>query len=314
MRKVAVCIVLAAVLPGADISQSLAATGESGSSATVTSPDNTIETLPPEPGTMSGTQTNATGNPNPAIVNSPIDTTAPTDTLTAEPNAYSSVNVSGKTEIKGTTVEHTGVLRGKYFGGKFGIVNSSASGTPDAQSASTLAYGLQGGYLQGGYNWDLSVVVVGVGAYYDWNNYTIHTSNSSSYPNGIKYASHAYGLDAKLGLPAGDWLPYVKFGYGNSTGTRVYHSVAQKGSNVAAGFEYNFAPRWSAIAEYKMDSFSSRDGSITINNKIFSFGFNYYFDMPLAAESKVELAPEPELAIPEPVLAPESVPEAPPSP
>jgi VCBS repeat-containing protein len=199
-------------------------------------------------------------------------------------------------------------FRGKYFGGKIGINNSSASGTTSAPSASTLAYVLQGGYLQGGYNWDLRVVVVGVGAYFDWNSYAKHS-------NEISYGSRAYGVDAKVGLPVGDWLPYFKLGYGYSTGTRDINlrTVAQNSLNGAVGIEYNFASRWSAIAEYKRDSFSNRDGSITINNKTFTFGFNYYFDISLD-EKKVEAAPEPEIVIPPPILAPSALPEEPPAP
>lgn len=309
MRKVTAHIVLTAVLLGTVISQSLAATDEPGSSVTVTSPGNTTDTLPPEPGTISDTNTDAAGNPSPAIVRNPIDTTAPADAGAAKPNADLSIKGSGETASKVTAAAQSSEYRGKYFGGKFGIVNSSASGTTDAPSASTLSYGLQGGYLQAGYNWDLSVVVVGVGAYVDWNNYAIHS-------NDIAYASRGFGLDAKLGLPVGDWMPYVKLGYGYSTGTRDINlrAVAQNSSNVAVGVEYNFAPRWSAIAEYKRDSFSNRDSSITINNKLFTFGFNYYFDIPLVDTSKKELAPELDLPIPEPILAPTAIPEAPPPP
>jgi OmpA-OmpF porin, OOP family len=161
--------------------------------------------------------------------------------------------------------------------------------------------------VQGGYNWDLHVVV-GVGAYFDWNNYTFHS-------NGVGYASRAYGLDAELGLPVDDWLPYIKWGYGRNmaTGNTDLSAVVQYGSNIAVGAEYNFAPRWSAITEYKMDRFSNRDGSITINNKIFSFGFNYYFDRPLKAK-EVEMDAGPDLPIPEPTLQPDAVPIAPPAP
>jgi len=72
-------------------------------------------------------------------------------------------------------------------------------------------------------------------------------------------------------------------------------------------------PRWTATAEYKKNSFSNKDGSISINNRMLTFGLSYYFDIPLVAATKVE-ATGPELAIPEPVLAPEAVPEAPPPP
>jgi VCBS repeat-containing protein len=198
-------------------------------------------------------------------------------------------------------------FRGPYLGVKFGINNSSAIGTTSAPSAKTLAYGLQGGYLQGGYNWDLRTVIVGVGGYFDWNNYTVHS-------NGVGYGSHAYGVDTKLGLPIGDWLPYVKLGYGYSTGRRnkILRTVAENGTNIAVGVEYNFEPHWSAIAEYKRDSFSNLDRSITIKNRTFTFGFNYYFAVPIA-KKKVEV-PEAEIIVPAPILAPTALPEAPPTP
>ncbi len=197
-------------------------------------------------------------------------------------------------------------FRGPYLGVKFGINNSSAIGTTSAPSAKTLAYGLQGGYLQAGYNWDLRTVIVGVGGYFDWNNYTVHS-------NGVGYGSHAYGVDTKLGLPIDDWLPYVKLGYGYSSGRRnkILRTVAENGTNIAIGVEYNFEPHWSAIAEYKRDSFSSLDRSITIKNRTFTFGINYFFAVPLV-KKKVEV--ETEIIVPEPILAPTALPEAPPTP
>ncbi|HEY5141007.1 MAG TPA: OmpA family protein, partial [Methylococcales bacterium] len=187
--------------------------------------------------------------------------------------------------------------KGGYIGGKFGINNSSASGAINAPSASTFAYGVQGGYLQGGYNWDVSAATIGVGAYADFNSYEKHQ-------NGVEYGSRAYGMDAKLGLPAGDWLPYGKIGYGYSTGTRDLGAVANKSLNYAIGVEYKLVSRLGAIVEYKRDSFSSKDGSITIKNATLSFGLNYYFDRPEVAPIIAVSVPELEqqLGLPEPEL------------
>jgi OmpA-OmpF porin, OOP family len=181
--------------------------------------------------------------------------------------------------------------RGAYLGGKIGINNSKATGTVNAPSASTFAYGIQGGYIQGGYNWDVSSAIFGVGAYADFNSYEIHT-------NGVAYASRGFGVDAKLGLPAGDWLLYGKVGYGYSTGTRDLSAVSQNSPNAAVGAEYKIARRWGAIAEYKIDTFSNKDGSISIQNRIISFGVNYYFGRPdvtqVVALDAPELGLEPE--------------------
>lgn len=196
---------------------------------------------------------------------------------------------------------------GSYFGAKLGVNSSSATdstGATVAPSQRTVAYIMQGGYLQGGYNLDLSAVVIGVGAYADWNSYAKHTG-------GVAYGSRAYGLDAKLGLPVGNWLPYAKLGRGRSTGTEDLRAVSQSGPNTAVGFEYKLAPQWSTIGEYKINNFSSRDGSISIKNKTFTFGLNYYFDEPPEVEPEPEPAPEPE---PEPAPAPEPEPAPAPEP
>lgn len=181
--------------------------------------------------------------------------------------------------------------KGGYFGGKFGINKSSATGTINVPSASTFAYGMQGGYIQGGYNWDVSAITIGLGAYADFNSYEKHT-------NGVEYGSRAYGMDAKLGLPLDDWLLYGKIGYGYSSGTRDLSTIAKNSPNAALGIEYKLVSRLGAIVEYKNDVFSNKDGSI--RNRTFSFGLNYYFDRPVedrivaAAVPELDLGPEPE--------------------
>jgi OOP family OmpA-OmpF porin len=187
------------------------------------------------------------------------------------------------------------IYKGGYLGAKFGINNSAATGAINAPSESTVAYGLQGGYLLGGYNWDLSSVTIGAGIYADFNSNEIHS-------NGVNYGSQAYGVDAKLGYPLDDWLLYGKIGYGRNSGTVDLKTVDGKGSNVAIGFEYKIWARWDAIVEYKYDSFSNSDNSTRVRNSIFSFGLNYYFGRPRREQEKVaaqeiDLGPEPELDI-----------------
>jgi OOP family OmpA-OmpF porin len=184
---------------------------------------------------------------------------------------------------------------GGYLGMKVGANDSSATDTTGVMttpSERTTAYLMQGAYLQGGYNLDLSAVVVGVGAYGDWNAYAKHS-------NGVAYSTHSYGFDAKLGVPLGNWMPYAKLGRGRNVATDDFSGISQTGPNSALGFEYKLADHWSTVGEYKINKFSSQDGTITINNKTITFGLNYYFDEP----PKQELAPEPELE-PIPELAP----------
>jgi outer membrane immunogenic protein len=310
MRKVTVHLFLATVLLGAVISKSHAATDASGNNATVTPPGDTTDTLGPEPGTASDTLPPEPGTISDTKVGTTGDSSqdAATKRLQAELEAKAAKAAQVKPDASKSIAAERSKFWGKYFGAKFGINNSSVSGTTNAPSASTFAYGVQGGYLQGGYNWDVYAIVVGIGTYFEWNNYVVHS-------NDVGYSSRAYGLDAKLGLPFDDWLPYIKFGYGRSmaTSNANLNSVAQYRPNVAVGVEYNLAPRWSLIAEYKRAKFSNWDGSITLNNKVFTFGFNYYFDIPLPRIT-AQVYIQPDLPIPEPILDPNAVPEAPPPP
>jgi len=279
----------------------MAATDEIGGSVTAPPPDNSTENiLPPEPGA------------NDAKPDGPDDSIAEANRnrLKAKLEAKEAKEAAAekaKADADKVEVKQKSEFYGKYLGARIGLNSSSASGTTEAPSATTLAYGVQGGYLQGGYNWDLSIFVVGVGAYMDWNNYTIHS-------NDVAYSSRAYGLDARFGVPFEEWLPYVKLGYGRSTGAgnEILGKVAQKSSNIALGFEYNVASRWSLVTEFKKDSFSNPDKSITINNRVFAFGFNYYFDKPIKND-KVEVVEE-YIPIPEPIIAPDAIPEDAPPP
>ncbi|MCR4303189.1 MAG: OmpA family protein [Gallionella sp.] len=215
--------------------------------------------------------------------------------------------------LLGIGTAQAGLFGGPYLGAKLGANNSSATdatGVVIAPSERTTAYILQGGYLQGGYNLDMNAVVIGVGAYGDWNAYEKHVG-------GLAYGTRSYGFDAKLGVPVGSWLPYAKLGRGNNYATDDLSPVSQRGRNTAYGFEYKLAPNWSAVAEYKTYKFSSRDGSITIKNNTVTLGLNYYFEEPPEPvpppepETEPELEPEPE---PELVAAMKSAPLPEPAP
>lgn len=200
-------------------------------------------------------------------------------------------------------------IEGGYLGGKLGVNVSSATGAKSAPSISTIAYGLQGGYLQGGYIFDAKTLVLGVGAYFDWNPSEKHIVGS--HLNEVTYGSRAFGLDAKVGLPLGSWMPYAKLGYGYSTGTKDLYSVAAKSLNATLGMEYKLAPQWSALGEFKTDSFADKISGTGIKNKTIAFGINYYFNVPEVVvvipveEVEVEVAPAP-------VVAPVPVTDAPP--
>jgi opacity protein-like surface antigen len=306
MRKVCAQILLTTVMMGAAISISHAATDEGGSNSTVTPPGATSDTLPPEPsaasdalppepGTISDTKAEAAGDSS---------QDAATKRLKAEIEAKAAKEKLATSKNK--AVVHTTEFWGPYFGAKFGLIDSSVSGTINIPGATTLSYGVQGGYLQAGYNWELSALIVGLGAYLDWNNNALHS-------NDISYSSSAYGLDIKLGVPVDYWLPYIKLGYGYNTGNKNdgLRVVSQNSPNIAIGVEYNIADRWSLIAEYKINKFSNQDNSVTVHNKLLTFGFNYYFGHPLKEKAK---AAEIDLTIPEPIVAPDAIPEDAPPP
>jgi hypothetical protein len=193
---------------------------------------------------------------------------------------------------------------GGYVGGRFGVNYSSASGSVSAPSKGTFAYGLQGGYLHGGYVFTSKTLVIAVGSYFDWNPVEKHA-------NGVTYGSRSLGADAKLGLPFGAWMPYAKLGYGYSTGVKDLSAVVGNGLNAVLGLEYKVDPQWSVLGEYKADGFSSKNGTGNIRNRTVTFGFNYYFNAPV-----IEVAPVVEEVFeeeaPKPIVVPTAVTDAPP--
>jgi len=159
------------------------------------------------------------------------------------------------------------MFQGSYFGGRVGINNSSATGANSAPAESTIAYIVQGGYLQTGHNIKLGDGIIGLGAYVDMHGYEKHK-------NEIRYGVFSYGLNAKFGRPIDDWLPYVKVGYGHNYGTGDLSQVNNAGVNKSIGLEYNLNLNWGLVAEYKFNNFGNK--TATIHNKTFMFGFNYY--------------------------------------
>ncbi|NOU01847.1 MAG: outer membrane beta-barrel protein [Gallionella sp.] len=197
-------------------------------------------------------------------------------------------------------------INGMFLGGKLGVNASSASGKVSAPGKSSLAYGLQGGYLQGGYIFKSETLVLAVGGYWDANPSDLHSP-----PKGVRYGSRAFGVDAKVGLPLGIWMPYAKLGFGYSTGTRDLAAVAENSLNAAFGMEYKFATQWSMLGEYKIDGFASKNSGTSIRNATMTFGFNYYFSVPPAVVVAPVVDEIEEVEKPVPVVAPTAVTDAP---
>lgn len=191
---------------------------------------------------------------------------------------------------------------GGYLGGRIGTNYTYANGAINVPGEGTIAYIVQAGYIQGGFNKKFGKTSVGVGGYADMHGYETHS-------NGVFYGGHAFGVDTKLGLPVGEWFPYVKLGYGYSAGAADLRDVKQYGFNQAMGLEYKFDPDWSMLVEYKINNFSKNSTKI-VNNTIM-FGFNYFLEKVVVVES----APVEDLtAEPAPERAPDIAPELAPPP
>jgi len=176
-----------------------------------------------------------------------------------------------------------GEFDGSWVGGKIGSNRSNATGL-DTKNATT--YGLEGGY-----NWNMGGFSLGVDGFADFNDKATHN------PGAVNYGSNAYGLDAKLGLPAGKWLPYAKLGYGRTNGNGGASMIGGSDVHFGLGAEYKFAPNWSLAGEYT--SGSGKSGVAKLNNNNLSLGVNYYFGAPAVAPAPVAPPAWFELALPD---------------
>jgi len=156
---------------------------------------------------------------------------------------------------------------GGWIGGKIGNNRSSLTAL-DTKNATT--YGLEGGY-----NWNMGGFLLGVDGFVDSNRSATHG------PVLTTYGSNAYGVDAKLGLPAGNWLPYAKLGYARTNSSGLAAAVGGSDVHLGLGVEYKFAPHWSVAGEYT--TASAKNNAVKLNNNNFTIGINYYFDSPAVA-------------------------------
>ncbi|OIO78789.1 MAG: hypothetical protein AUJ88_05180 [Gallionellaceae bacterium CG1_02_56_997] len=185
----------------------------------------------------------------------------------------------------------------EFAGGFLGLKagqNRSDKTFVAAKNATTYGF-------EGGYNWDVNSFLLGVDGFADFNQKATHaTAIPGTFAN---YGTDAYGLDAKLGLPLGNWLPYAKLGYGSMRGTGVSLQGSANGAHVGLGVEYKFASHWSVAGEYT--NMSSSSNGIRVNNDNFTVGLNFYFNEPaVAAVAAVAVAQA------EPVVAPAAAPAA----
>jgi OOP family OmpA-OmpF porin len=184
------------------------------------------------------------------------------------------------------TGAHASEFEGGFVGAKVGDNHSDISGINTAGGKDTTTYGLEGGY-----NWDIQNFLLGVDVFADSNSKADH----SAVPTTNNYGSNAYGLDMKLGLPSGNWLPYVHVGYSQTNGTGGVSAISGGDLHGGVGIEYKFAPNWGVNAEWSGSS-ASTNGS-KLNNDNLTVGVRYYFGVP-------KEAPEPVVAKAAPIAAP----------
>ena len=135
------------------------------------------------------------------------------------------------------------------------------------------------GWLAGGqvgYNWQVGSIVVGLeGA---WSGSSLRDEKVGTVPGGFEKdhwmaeLSQIYSLSGRLGLAAGNWLPYVKGGLaGASVETNMVNPDEpnfisssnnwHNGWMVGGGVEYMLAPNWTIGLEYDRYMFESKNVS-----------------------------------------------------
>ncbi len=212
--------------------------------------------------------------------------------------ALLSISVAQASEFSG------GLIGAKAGSNTSDIGGAGTAASPTANSKSPSTYGFEAGY-----NWDMSTnFLLGVDGFADFNQNKTH----NTVPVGnLGYRSDVYGLDLKLGVPSGDWLPYAKLGYGSASLRGGQAMGTGSGAHLGLGVEYKFAPQWSVAGEYTTISDKFNNNTQKLNNKNFTIGVNYYFEKPYVAPVVAAVAAPvavKEEVKPAPVVAPTPVP------
>ena len=174
---------------------------------------------------------------------------------------------------------------GGWLGMKVGQNRSDVAGQgtlafPTFASKSANTYGFEGGY-----NWDVNSFLLGVDGFADFNQKATH----ATVPAGVtSYGSDVYGLDVKMGLPSGNWLPYAKLGFGSARGTGFGLVGSSTGAHLGLGVEYKFASHWSVAGE--ITNITGKSNGLKLNNTNATIGVNYYFSEPYVAPAAVAVA------------------------
>lgn len=202
----------------------------------------------------------------------------------------------------GMTAAQASEFDGLYIGGKVGLNRSDITGLTTASRENATTFGIEEGY-----NWDMGGYLLGGDFFADFNQKTNRTAAA------VYSGSNTLGLDLKLGLPNGQWMPYAKVGWAHTIGTGAFPASQFKHTNdlhLGLGVEYKFSPNWGVTGEFT-DSASKVNGS-ELGNQNFTIGLNYYFGAPAAAP--VAVAPAPVAVKAEPKPEPKAAPAPAPAP
>ena len=139
----------------------------------------------------------------------------------------------------------------------WGFVN--AAGTVTADGCADRSGGLIGGQV--GYRWQAGQFVFGLEAQGDWANLSGSSASVLFAPNTLGTKTNGLGLfTGQIGYAMNAALLYVKGGaavtsnsayINNAAGVGLYSASSTRwGGSLGVGFEYGFAPNWSAGIEY----------------------------------------------------------------
>jgi len=211
------------------------------------------------------------------------------------------INVALTAALMSMAAAQASDFDGLYIGGKAGLNRSDIVGVTTASKENSTTWGFEEGY-----NWDMGGYLLGGSFFADFNQKTNRVAAA------VNSGSATIGLDLKLGLPNGSWMPYAKAGWDRTSGTGAFPAAQFKYTNdlhFGAGVEYKFAPSWSVVGEWTKSA--SKIAGSKLRNDNFTIGLNYYFGGSSAMAAPVEaVAPAPTPApVPVAKAAPAPVPE-----